>query len=100
MRAMGYTAADLKLLHYASYPDLPVLDSAAGGEAGGEAGCKLAHARGAGLVVVETTPLTIGRADDHPPPLPDLDTPTLRPLKPRGPPPPPPGTEGPTPPPA
>ncbi len=55
MRAMGYTAADLKHLHYASYPDLPMLDT----PEGGEAACKLAHLCQAGLVIVDTTSRTI-----------------------------------------
>jgi len=77
MRAMGYTAADLKLLHYASYPDLPVLDSAAGGEAA----CKLAHRTGAGLVVIDTTSRTIGGPENSADTFADLYKHTLMRLK-------------------
>jgi AAA domain len=51
MRMMGYTAADLKLLHYASVPDIPPYDT----PEGGEAACRLAYACRAGLVIVDTT---------------------------------------------
>jgi hypothetical protein len=77
MRAMGYTAADLKLLHYASYPDLPNLDT----PAGGEAACRLAHACRAGLVIVDTTARTIGGAENSADTFADLYKHTLMRLK-------------------
>lgn len=60
MRAMGYGPADLKLLHYASYPDLPFLDD----PAGGEKACELACATQAALIVIDTTSRTIQGAEN------------------------------------
>jgi len=60
MWAMGYKAADLKgWLHYASYPDIPYLDT----PAGGERACQLAYALQAALIVIDTTYRTIGGAE-------------------------------------
>jgi hypothetical protein len=61
MRAMGYGPADLKgWLHYASYPDIPYLDT----PAGGEKACELAAATGAALIVIDTTSRTIQGAEN------------------------------------
>jgi len=78
MWAMGYKAADLKgWLHYASYPDIPYLDT----PAGGERACQLAYALQAALIVIDTTSRTIGGAENSSDTFADLYKHTLMKLR-------------------
>jgi len=76
-RQMGYGPQDLQWLFYASYPELPMLDT----PAGGDAACKLAQATAAALVIIDTTSRVIGGAESSADTFADLYKYTLMRLK-------------------
>jgi AAA domain len=75
---MGYTAAELApWLHYASYPELPPMDT----PDGGRMACWLAWAWQAQLVIIDTTARVIAGAEDRAETFADVYKYTLMPLK-------------------
>lgn len=77
LRDMGYLAADLKRLRYASYPELPPLDTPEGGE---HAFRLAAHAR-ASLIIIDTTSRIVAGAENSSDTYADLYRYTLMRLK-------------------
>ena len=75
---MGYTAAELRgRLWYASYPEMPMLDT----PEGGRRACELAYWTRAGLIIVDTTSRVIGGSEISNDTFADLARYTLFPLK-------------------
>ena len=76
-RAMGYGPEHLPWLHYASYPQLPNLDT----PEGGEQACQLAYCTAASLVIIDTTSRVLGGAENSADTFADLYKHTLMRLK-------------------
>lgn len=78
MRDMGVGPADLRgWLHYASYPDIPPMDT----REGGDRACELAAATDPALIIIDTTSRVINGSVQSPDTITDLYNCTLMRLK-------------------